>query len=206
MTAAYLRRHSLSLALLVPFLCAAGTPPQVPGEGDSTRQFGLMFFVQSAPHFTSINSYTDGGYSISLGFGLNLSNRFQIALEVYTGREMIPPGSVKPVDGWLPLGGASLEGTFFFTSGRGVRPYCSAGYGLYTINGGSGYNGGGEDFEAGLEWDFSRYISIRGGAVYGVVRYHDPTGEASQAAGFEPFTLRFVGAALRCSFYPSVLP
>jgi hypothetical protein len=165
-----------------------------------------MFFVQTAPHFSSINSYSDGGYSFSLGFGLNFSSLFQMTFQVYTGREMIPPGSEKPVDGWLPLGGASLEATFFFRSGTGVRPYGSAGYGLYTIGGGDGYNGGGPHIEAGVEWDFSRYVSIRGGAQYSVIRFHDPTGEAFQAAGFQPFTLRLAGAAIRCAFYPSVLP
>jgi hypothetical protein len=198
--------RSLLLVLLVPALGAAGTPQSVSSAGDSSRQFGMIFFVQTSPYVTSINSYADGGYTVSLGFGLNVTGRFQLALEVYTGREMIPPGSVKPVDGWLPLGGATLEATYFFTPGMGFRPYCAAGYGLFTINGGGGYNGGGGNLEAGLEWDFSRYFSIRGGAVYGIIRYHDPTGEASQAAGFEPFTQRFAGAALRCSFYPSVLP
>jgi hypothetical protein len=129
-----------------------------------------------------------------------------MSIRIYTGRESIPSGSVKPVDGWLPLGGGSLEATFFFTSGAAVRPYGSAGYGLYTISGGDGYNGGGLHLEGGVEWDLSRYFSIRGGAQYSVIRFHDPTGEAYQAAGFEPFTLRLAGAAVRCAFYPSVLP
>jgi hypothetical protein len=165
-----------------------------------------MFDIQAAPHLSSLSSYADGGYSISLGFGLNFSPLFQMAIQVYTGRENIPSGSVKPVDGWLPLGGASLEATLFFSSGSPVRPYGTAGYGLYTISGGDGYNGGGLHVEAGAEWNFSRYLSIRAGAQYSVIRFHDPTGEAYQAAGFEPFTLHLVGAAIRCAFYPSVLP
>jgi hypothetical protein len=129
-----------------------------------------------------------------------------MALQVYTGSEMIPVGTEKPVDGRLPVGGASLEATVFFTSGEGLRPYASAGCGLYTIAGLNGYNGGGVYAEGGIEWDFSRYFSIRGGAQYGVISFHDPTGEAFQAAGFTPFTLRCAGGALRFSFYPSVLP
>jgi hypothetical protein len=175
-------------------------------DGDSSRPFGLMVFIQMAPHYNSLTSYTDGGYSVSLGFGINFSSRFQMALQVYTGREMIPAGSEKPVDGWLPVGGASLEATFFFTSGAGVRPYASAGCALWTISGLNGYNGGGLYAEGGVEWDFSRYFSLRCGGQYGVTRFHDPTGEAFQAVGFTPFTLRCAGAALRLSFYPSLVP
>ena len=197
----------LPFLFLIPSeFCPAQSHIDGPGTPDSSRGFGLVFDVEAAPHYSSLSSYADGGYSISLGFGLNFSPLFQMTIRVYTGRENIPSGSVKPADGWLPLGGASLEATLFLTSGSSVRPYGSAGYGLYTINGGDGYNGGGAHVEAGAEWDISRYFSIRAGARYAVIRFHDPTGEASQAAGFEPFTARLVGAAVRCAFYPSVLP
>jgi hypothetical protein len=165
-----------------------------------------MFDIQAAPHFSSLMSYADGGYTISLGFGMNFSPMFQLTMQVYTGREAIPPGSVKPVNGWLPVGGATLDATMFFSSGGTLRPYGSAGYGLYTISGGNGYNGGGGHVEAGIEWDFSRFFSVRGGARYDVIRFHDPTGEAYQAAGFVPFTLRLAGASIRAAFYPSILP
>jgi hypothetical protein len=165
-----------------------------------------MFDAEVAPYFSSLSSYAEGGYTVSLGFGLNVSPLFQVGIHVYTGREKIPPGSVKPVDGWLPVGGASVEATIFFNSGTPVRPYGSAGYGLYTIAGLDGYNGGGLHLEAGVEWDASRYFSIRGGARYSVMRFHDPTGEAYQAVGFEPFTSRLLGGAIRFAFYPGVLP
>jgi hypothetical protein len=165
-----------------------------------------VFDIQASPHFSSPSSYADGGYTISLGFGLNITPLFQMAIHVYTGREEIPSGFVKPVDGWLPVGGASLEATFFLTSGSAVRPYGTLGYGLYTIAGLDGYNGGGPHFEAGVEWDLSRYFSIRAGAQYTIIRLHDPTGEAYQAVGFEPFTARLAGGAIRMAFYPSVLP
>ena len=196
-------------ALLLFFPAALGTAqptPERPGTPDSSRGFGLVFDVEAAPHFSSLSSYADGGYTVSLGFGLNFSPLLQMAVHVYTGREAIPPGSEKPVDGWLPVGGASLEVTFFPTTGSSVRPYGTAGYGLYTISGGDGYNGGGAHFEAGAEWDISRFFSIRAGARYTVIRFHDPTGEAYRAAGFEPFTARLPGGAIRFAFYPSVLP
>jgi hypothetical protein len=199
-------RVSLLLLVLLPAPCGAQSSPSGTASGDSTRRFGLMFDIQAAPHYTSLSSFADGGYSISLGFGVNFPPLFQTSIQIYTGRESLPAGSARPVDGWLPLGGASLEATFFLNSSSALRPYGTAGYGLYTINGGRGYNGGGLHLEAGVEWDFSRYFSLRGGVQYGVIRFHDPTGEASQAVGFEPFTLRLAGAAIRCSFYPSVLP
>ncbi len=192
--------------LAIPSFSSAGPPTGASAPADSMRKFGLIVDVEVAPHYTSPTSYADGGYSVSLGFGLNFSPLFQMTIQVYTGREMIPGGTAKPVNGWLPLGGASLEGTLFFTTGAPVRPYVSTGYGLYTINGGEGYNGGGLSFEGGIEWDLSRYISLRLGAEYGVTRYHDPTGEGSLAAGFQPFTLRAAGAAMRMAFYPDLLP
>jgi hypothetical protein len=202
-----LRQAVAALFFLFPSaLCLAQSPSDGPVPPDSSRQFGLVFDVQAAPHFSSISSFATGGYSISLGFGLNFSPMFQISIQVYTGREEFPAGSVRPVDGWLPLGGASLEGTLFLASGPALRPYGTAGYGLYTIAGENGYNGGGPHFEAGVEWDLSRYFSIRGGVQYTIIWFHDPTGEASQAAGFEPFTAHFLGSAIRCAFYPSVLP
>lgn len=202
-----LRHVTAALFFLLPgALCFAQSHPGGSAPQDSSRQFGLVFDVQAAPHFSSINAFADGGYSISLGFGLNFSPMFQMSIQVYTGREEFPAGSAKPADGWLPLGGASLEGTFFLTSGPTVRPYGTAGYGLYTIAGGNGYNGGGPHFEAGVEWDLSRYFSIRGCVQYTIIRFHDPTGEAFQALGFEPFTAHFLGAAIRWAFYPNVLP
>ena len=202
-----LRRTAALLLLFFPTaLCGAQSPSESSVPPDSCRRFGLLFDIQAAPHFSSLGSYAGGGYSITLGFGLNFSPMFQMVIQIYTGREEIPSGSVKPVDGWLPLGGASLEATLFLASGSAVRPYCAAGYGLYTIAGGNGYNGGGEHIEGGVEWDFSRYFSVRGGVQYTVVRFHDPTGEAYQSAGFEPFTAHFVGAAIRCTFYPRVIP
>jgi hypothetical protein len=198
------------LAVLFFLFTPALSPAQSPFDGhatpDSSRQFGLVFDIQVAPHFSSLSSYADGGYTISLGFGLNFSPLFQMAIHVYTGREEIPPGSVKPVDGWLPMGGASLEATVFLTSGSAVRPYVTAGYGLYTIAGLDGYNGGGSHFEAGVAWELARYFSIRAGVQYTIIRLHDPTGEAYQAVGFEPFTAHLLGGAIRFAFYPRVLP
>lgn len=137
----------LIIFLAVPSYCLARTSAGAVSGDDTSRGFSLLVLAQAAPHFTSPNSYADGGYSISLGFGLNFSSAFQLALVVYTGREMIP--SEKPVAGWLPLGGAALEATYFFTRGGALRPYGSAGYGLYTLNGGDGYNGGGGELRGG---------------------------------------------------------
>lgn len=195
------------LAMLLPAALRAGGPD--PGEGvrpDTSRPFGLVFDAQAEAHLSSPGTASQGGYSYALGFGLSFSSRFQMSIHVCTGKEEIRPGPVKPVDGWLPMGGASIEATLFLTSGPAVRPYGAAGYGLYTLNGGDGYNGWGAHCEAGVEWEFSSYVSVRGGVEYSVRRFHDPTGEASQAAGFEPFTLHYFGAAIRCAFYPSVLP
>ena len=192
--------------LSTPALSPAQSPFEGPAAPDSSRHFGLVFDIQLAPHFSSPSSYADGGYTVSLGFGLNFSPLLQMTIHVYTGREAIPPGSVKPVNGWLPMGGASLEATVFLTSVPIVRPYGTLGYGLYTIAGGEGYNGGGPHFEAGVEWELARYFSLRAGAQYAIIRFHDPTGEAYQAAGFEPFTARLLGGAIRATFYPGVLP
>ena len=195
------------LSVLVPAaLRADQTTPGEPVLPDTSRPFGLVLDAAAETHLASPGTVSGGGYSYSLGFGLNFSPRFQMAIHVYTGKENIRSGSVRPVDGLLPLGGATLEATLFFATGSPVRPYGAAGYGLFTLNGGNGYNGWGAHCEAGVEWEFSRYVSLRGGAEYSVRRFHDPTGEAAQAAGFEPFTLHFFGAALRCTFYPSVLP
>ena len=173
---------------------------------DSSRSFRLVFDVQASPHLSSQASWRDGGYTISLGFGVNISPLVQAGVNIYTGRESIPRGFAAPTDGWLPLGGASLELTVFpLTSGL-IRPYVALGYGLYTLAAENGYNGGGGHVEGGMQWDFSHYFSLRGGIQFTAIHYHDPTAEASQAVGFQPFTVRSAGAALRCSFYPSVLP
>jgi hypothetical protein len=200
------RTRAVLFFLFTPALSPAQSPFEGPATPDSSRHFGLVFDIQLGPHFSSPSSYADGGYTVSLGFGLNFSPLLQMAIHIYTGRESIPPGSVKPVNGWLPVGGASLEATVFLTSVPIVRPYGTLGYGLYTIAGGEGYNGGGPHFEAGVEWELARYFSLRAGAQYTIIRFHDPTGEAYQAAGFEPFTARLLGGAIRATFYPSVLP
>jgi hypothetical protein len=172
--------------------------------GDSSRPFGLLFDIQASPHVSSLSSWADGGYTISLGFGLNISPWLQAAVNVYTGREQTP--GVRPVEGWLPVGGASLEATVFFSPRTGLRPYAALGYGLYTLAGGDGYNGGGIHVESGVEWDFSRSLSFRGGLQFASLYYHDPTGEGDRTAGFHPFTTRQLGAALRFAFYPDILP
>ena len=165
-----------------------------------------MFDIQASPHFSSPSSWRDGGYTISLGFGVHISPLMQLGINVYTGRETIPAGFAVPAEGWLPLGGASLELTLFPLRAVEFRPYVALGYGLYTLAADNGYNGGGGHVEGGIQWDFSQYFSLRGGLHFAVVRYHDPTGEAYQAVGFQPFTVRSAGAAIRCSFYPTVLP
>ena len=115
--------------LFVSALCAAGTPQPVSSGADSSRPFGPD--VRAPPIHIDQLLYADGGYTVSLGFGLNVTGCFQLAPQVYTGREMIPGGSVKPVDGWLPLGGASLEATYLFGSEMGLRPYGAAGWGSF---------------------------------------------------------------------------
>ena len=195
-------RACLPLIILLTTGCGAAWG----GDADSSRSFGLVFDVQAAPHVSSPSSFRDGGYTFSLGFGVNISPRFQVGVNIYTGREIIPPGFASPATGWIPLGGAALEVTYFPLVGGGFRPYIAGGYGLYTLAGGNGYNGGGGHIEGGVEWEFTERFSLRGGLQYSIIRYHDPTGEAYQAVGFQPFTVRSAGAALRCSFYPSVLP
>jgi len=198
--------------LLASLLVAAGAVQQqalaqaAVGSPDSSRSFRLMVDIQVSPHYSSQASYRDGGYTVSLGFGVNISPSLQAGLNVYTGRETIPAGFAAPTNGWLPLGGATLEITVFPVTSGLARPYASFGYGLYTLNAENGYSGGGGHVEGGMQWDFSPYFSLRGGLQYQVIYYHDPSADAAMAVGFHPFTLRSAGASLRLSFYPTVLP
>ena len=200
------RAAAVLLAIAPLALCRAQSPGEAPVVPDSCRTFGLVVDIQASPYLSSPNAFRDGGYTISLGFGVNINPRLQVAINVYTGREGVPPGSEKPVDGWLPLGGASLEATMFFSGASALRPYAAAGYGLYTLAGHDGYNGGGLHLESGVQWDFALRFSLRAGVQIASIRYHDPTGEGYQTAGFQPFTDHSVGAAIRCAFYPSILP
>ena len=175
-------------------------------EPDSSRSFRLVFDIQASPHLSSQSSWRDGGYTVSLGFGVNISPLLQAGVNIYTGRETIPRGFAAPTYGSLPLGGATLELTLFPLPSGKFRPYIALGYGLYTLAAENGYSGGGGQAEGGIQWDFSPFFSLRGGLQYLSIHYHDPTAEASAAVGFQPFTVRSAGAALRCSFYPSVLP
>ena len=200
-----LRVRALTLAVtLLALPCAYGRGGD--DAPDSSRGFRLVFDIQASPHLSSQSSWRDGGYTISLGFGVNISPLMQLGVNVYTGRETIPPGFAAPASGRLPLGGASLEMTLFPLQAGEFRPYVALGYGLYTLAAENGYNGGGGHIEGGIQWDFSEFFSLRGGLACTVIRYHDPTGEAYQAVGFRPFTIRSAGAALRCSFYPAALP
>ncbi|HUI11019.1 MAG TPA: hypothetical protein VL221_11875 [Bacteroidota bacterium] len=196
----------LACVFLAMLLAAGRSLASLPGGGDSSRSFRAVIDMQVSPHLSSQSSYRDGGYTISLGFGVNVSPALQLGVNIYTGREAIPGGFASPATGWLPLGGASLQVTLFPVTAGEFRPYVALGYGLYSLAAEDGYNGGGGDIEGGMQWDFSKYFSLRGGLQYSIIRYHDPTGEAYQAVGFQPFTLRTIGAALRWSFYPTVLP
>lgn len=177
---------------------------------DSCRHLGLAFAAQGCPQLSSLRSYHDGGYAVSLAIGLNLPPHVLLTLNVYTGSQLVPQEPTKPTNGDLAVGGAAVEMTYLFGASRALRPYLAGGYGLYTYlekeSGGRGYNGGGFHIEPGLQWDFSRYLAVRGGVQYSQIRFHDPVGEASQSPGFEAFTARLVGFALRVSFFPAVLP
>ncbi|HTO94866.1 MAG TPA: hypothetical protein VMM80_10820, partial [Bacteroidota bacterium] len=124
-----LRARALTLAVtLLALPCAHGRAAD--DAPDSSRSFRLMFDIQVSPHFSSQSSWRDGGYTVSLGFGVNISPLMQLGVNVYTGREMIPPGFAAPASGWLPLGGASLELTLFSLRAGEFRPYAALAYGL----------------------------------------------------------------------------
>lgn len=177
---------------------------------DTCRHFGLIFDVQGFQNFSSLLSYHDGGYTGSLGFGVNFSRRFQLMIAVHTGSEKIPQGIMKPASGVLSLGGAEVQATIFFVEGASLRPYAACGYGLYTCLGAQqgirGYNGGGPHVEAGVQWEISRYFALRTGVNYTRVRFFNPVGDGPPSSIFEPFTAHLLGPVLRVSFYPSVLP
>lgn len=177
---------------------------------DTLGHVGLAFDVQAASHLSSLDAYRDAGYAVSLGFGVRVPPHFLFTVNVYTGSSMVPHTETRPVHGSLAVGGAALEATYLPTTGTALRPYVAGGVGLYTYlteaEGGIGYNGGGYYFEMGLQWDFSVCFSVRGGLQYGEIFFHNPVGDAAELPGFEPFTSRQVGAAIRCAFYPDILP
>jgi len=99
-------------------------PSGSPGNSDSCSTFRL-------PAFLLDQRFRGRGVFDLSRFGLT-SPHVPDVDSVYTGREEFPAGSAKPADGWLPLGGASLEDVFPRVRPT-VRPYGTAGYGLYTI-------------------------------------------------------------------------
>jgi len=206
----------LRVFLLVSLIAAQGVFAGALAAGgesaapDTARQFGLVFDFQAAPNLSSLRAYRDGGFMVSLGVGVNIAPKFLVTLNVYTGSEHIPDGPDKPASGSLDLGGAAVEATYFFTEGKEMRPYVAGGYGLFTdlVSEGSagGYSGGGPYLEIGVEWECSRYLSLRGGAQYAALYFHNPVGGAASSSLFRAFTEGLLGGALRISFYPSISP
>jgi len=203
------KRHAL---LLIPALLFWSPPVSAADESvaDSARPFGLQFDFDAAPNLSSQSSYKTGGYAVSLGFGVRFSHAYLVAIQVYTGFQPIAPDNGRPVSGILSVGGAALDLSYVLPAGSSIRPYGACGFGLYTYlgpqSGFRGYNGNGPHLEVGGQWDLSRYFSLRAGLRYTRIYFFNPVTNGSSSENFENFTEHLLSAAIRFSFYPSVLP
>ena len=189
-------------------LSATGKEPATADSLDDQRD-RVIFFIEAAPFFSSVNDFGNGGYTASLGVGYQFGRRFSLTLNVHSGREEIPQTPTRPIGGTLDIGGAGLEGTLFFGRGERIRPFASVGLDLYTLLTGDlqgiGYNGNGFSVGVGVQAEFLDYISANLIARYTRARFYSPVGDDPFRQQFEPFHNKWLGGTLRIAFYPSIL-
>jgi hypothetical protein len=198
-------------ALLLMFLFTSVLPAiaggiHAPLDSSAHPYDGLFFEFRVVPQYDAAPSVAERGEIVLLGPGYALSRMCVLSLLFATGSRVVEPSATRPVNGRFGFGGARLEITYLPASGSPVRPYGSAGAGLYSIINvdGLGYNGNGFHIGAGVGWEPTDSFRSKLGLEYDSMRFFNQIGSTQGA--FEPFTLNSLGVSLSVSFVPGILP
>jgi hypothetical protein len=175
-------------------------------DSSACRAEGLFFELRAVPLYEASPSVMERGELVMLGPGYALSRVWALSLLFATGSRVVAPSAARPVNGEFALGGARLELTYFLSDKGSIRPFCSAGAGLFSIInvGGLGYNGNGIHVGAGVGWEPTDFFRGKLGVEYDRMRFfnlvNQPEGQ------FEPFALNALGVSLSASFVPGIVP
>jgi hypothetical protein len=198
-------------ALLLMFLFIAALPApaggtRAPLDSSAHRYEGLFFEFRVVPQYEVGPSVVERGEIALLGPGYAFSRMCVVSLLFATGSRVVEPSGTRPVNGEFGFGGARLEITYSPAAESPIRPFCSAGAGLYSIInvGGFGYNGNGVHAGAGVGWEPTDFFRSKLGIEYDRMRFYNQI----RASGgvFEPFTLNSLGVSLSVSFVPGIVP
>ena len=175
-------------------------------DSSACRAEGLFFELRAVPLYEASPSVMERGELVMLGPGYALSRVWALSLLFATGSRVVGPSATRPVNGEFALGGARLELTYFLSGEGPIRPFCSAGAGLYSIinAGGFGYNGNGIHVGAGAGWEPTDFFRSKLGIEYDSMRFYNsirlPDGP------FGPFMLHSLGFSVSVSFVPGIVP
>ena len=178
----------------------------MPADSSARREEGLFFELKVVPVYEASPWVMERGELVMLGPGYALSRVCALSLLFATGSRIVGPSATRPVNGEFALGGARLELMYFLSDEGPIRPFCSAGAGLYSIinAGGFGYNGNGIHVGAGAGWEPTDFFRSKLGIEYDSMRFYNsirlPDGP------FGPFMLHSLGFSVSVSFVPGIVP
>jgi len=201
-----MRQALLLIFLFISALPAPAGGTRAPSDSAGHRYEGLFFEFSVVPQYEAAPSVVERGEIALLGPGYALSRVCAISLLFATGSRVVEPSATRPVNGRFGFGGARLEMTYSLAAESPIRPFCSAGAGLYSIINvdGFGYNGNGVHIGAGVGWEPTDYFRSRLGLEFDRMRFFN---QVRLSGGmFEPFTLNSFGVSLSVSFVPGILP
>jgi hypothetical protein len=200
-------RHISLLFLLSAFALPANAGEAHALPDSSARQYeGLFFEFRVVPLYEAAPSVIERGEIVLLGPGYALSRTCVLSLLFATGSRIVDPSPSRSVNGRFGFGGARLELTYMLAGLGPVRPFCSAGGGLYSIINldGVGYNGNGFHMGAGVGWEPTDFFRGKVGIEFDRMRFFNLVGQLE--GQFEPFTLNSLGVSLSISFVPGIFP
>jgi hypothetical protein len=201
-----MRQTSLFVLLTVVVSLARAGETCVPADSSARREEGLFFELRVVPLYEASPAVMERGELVMLGPGYALSRVCALSLLFATGSRIVGPSATRPVNGEFALGGARLELMYFLSDEGPIRPFCSAGAGLYSIinAGGFGYNGNGIHVGAGAGWEPTDFFRSKLGIEYDSMRFYNsirlPDGP------FGPFMLHSLGFSVSVSFVPGIVP
>jgi hypothetical protein len=193
------------------FLFASALPTIAGGaqaaRDSSARPYeGLFFEFMVVPQYEAAPSVVERGEIVLLGPGYALSRACVLSLLFATGSRVVEPSATRPVSGRFGFGGARLELTYSLATESPIRPFCSAGVGLFSIINvdGFGYNGNGFHVSTGVGWEPTDFFRSKLGLEYDSMRFFNQV-RVSEGA-FEPFALNSLGISFSVSFVPGIVP
>jgi hypothetical protein len=201
-----MRQTLLLILLFTTALPAKAGETHASLDSSAHRYEGLFFEFRVVPQYEAAPAVVERGEIVLLGPGYALSRMCVLSLLFATGSRIVEPSVARPVNGRFGFGGARLEITYFLAGERPIRPFCSAGVGLYSIINvdAVGYNGNGFHIGAGVGWEPTDFFRSKLGLEYDSMRFYNLVGRPE--GQFEPFTLNSLGISVSVSFVPGILP